>query len=152
VAALRSSGAWGRLRSFEPTASPVIWTTIATGKRPEQHGVEAFTHARLEGVQDPLPRLRPLKRMGFSWLYAQLAAPGTIRQTPVTSPVRRMPAFWNIASAHGSPVSVVGWWATWPAEPVLGHVVSERTYYSILDGDPDADEPQLTFPEALYDE
>ena len=40
-----------------------------------------------------------------------------------------MPAYWNVATRLGSPVSVLNWWATWPAEPVLGNMVSERMYF-----------------------
>jgi hypothetical protein len=39
---LRREGAYGRLRSREPLLSPVIWTTIATGRTPQDHGVLDF--------------------------------------------------------------------------------------------------------------
>src|SRR6185369_1330620 len=38
-ARLRQEGAYARLRSQKPLLSPIIWTTIATGKPPEQHGI-----------------------------------------------------------------------------------------------------------------
>jgi len=152
LAALRARGAWASLASFQPTSSPIIWTTIATGKGPDEHGVRGFTHKRLKGVSQPLPSLRPLKHLGFSRLHAQLVRRGEIYDAPIASSARKVPALWNIASAQGSPMAVVNWWATWPAEPTLGQIVSERTYYSILDGDPDADEEHLTHPEALFSE
>src|SRR5262249_55056739 len=133
LASLRTRGSWGRLKSFEPTSSPIIWTTIATGRRADEHGVRGFTHTRLRGVHQALPPLRPLKRMGFSWLFEQLVKRGEVFEAPVTSAERRVPALWNIASAQGSPIAVVNWWATWPAEPVLGYMVSERMYYSVLE-------------------
>jgi predicted AlkP superfamily phosphohydrolase/phosphomutase len=48
---LRREGAWGVLQSFDSpsshdgggTLSPVIWTTIATGRRPQDHGILGFT-------------------------------------------------------------------------------------------------------------
>lgn len=40
--ALMEQGSYGKLVSEEPTYSPVIWTTIATGKGPEQHGVTFY--------------------------------------------------------------------------------------------------------------
>lgn len=43
VQSLVESGASGPLRSLEPLdKSPTIWTTIATGKRPVEHGVVGF--------------------------------------------------------------------------------------------------------------
>ena len=39
---LVSEGWSGTLRSMEPTVSPAIWTTIATGKVPDQHGIHGF--------------------------------------------------------------------------------------------------------------
>ncbi len=44
--------------------------------------------------------------------------------TPYTSNTRRVPALWNLLGERGIPVGVVGWWVTWPAEAVNGHLVS----------------------------
>lgn len=43
LAELRARGGWGHLQSLEPTLSPVIWTTIVTGRRPGEHGILDFT-------------------------------------------------------------------------------------------------------------
>ena len=72
----------------------------------------------------------------------------------MVSSARRVPALWEIATASGAPISVVNWWATWPAEPVLGAIVSERVYHW-RQADRAGDQPErdrLTFPEALYEE
>ena len=39
---LTKEGASGKLRTMRPAASPMLWTTIATGKVPEKHGVQLF--------------------------------------------------------------------------------------------------------------
>ena len=39
---LRARGGWATLRSMEPLFSPLLWTTMASGKPPEQHGVHGF--------------------------------------------------------------------------------------------------------------
>jgi predicted AlkP superfamily phosphohydrolase/phosphomutase len=39
---LMKEGSYGKLISEEPTYSPVIWTSIATGKGPEAHGVTFY--------------------------------------------------------------------------------------------------------------
>jgi hypothetical protein len=151
--AIKERGAWGRLETLRPTLSPAIWTSMVTGKRPRRHGVLDFTTRRLRGVEESLPGLHPLNRLGFSFLFARLEAAGQIFEAPITSFTRRVPAFWNVAAARGSPVSVVNWWGTWPAEPVLGDVVSERAYYHELRHRGQAAvEGGLTHPEDLYAE
>jgi hypothetical protein len=40
--ALAEAGSYGRLGTFIPTHSPVVWTSIATGKRMEAHGITSF--------------------------------------------------------------------------------------------------------------
>jgi len=103
-ARLRRHGAFGRLLSSRPILSPIIWTTIATGKAPNEHGIGHFTAVNQK----------------------------TGEQLPVTSQMRRVQAVWNILSAHERSVAVVGWWATWPAEHVNGSIVSDHTCYHFL--------------------
>jgi hypothetical protein len=151
--ALKESGAWGRIETLRPTLSPAIWTSMVTGKRPRRHGILDFTTRRLRGVEESLPGLHPLNRLGFPFLLARLQAAGQIFEAPITSFTRRVPAFWNVAAARGSPVSVVNWWGTWPAEPLVGDMVSERAYYhELLHRGQAAAESGLTHPEDLYAE
>ena len=103
-ARLRSGGAYGRLRSSEPMLSPILWTTIATGKQPTDHGIGHFVAVDSK----------------------------TGGQVPVTSDLRRAKALWNVFSDMGRSVATVGWWATFPAEKVNGAVVSDRTCYHFL--------------------
>jgi hypothetical protein len=98
-AALMRRGVFGRLRTIEPLASPVIWTTIATGKPPAEHGITDFT------FEEPTPE-------------------GPRREL-FSSGHRRTKAFWNILSDAGLSVDVIGWWITYPAEPVRGLMVSQ---------------------------
>jgi predicted AlkP superfamily phosphohydrolase/phosphomutase len=97
-ARLVAEGWSGTLRSLEPTLSPRIWTTIATGKSPEEHGITGFLARAPDGAE----------------------------KVPVTSNLRRSEALWTISSRHGRTVNVVGWYVTWPAEQVNGVMVSDR--------------------------
>lgn len=123
LARLQSAGIWGDMETIVPFLSPLIWTTMATGVSPEQHGILDFVE------KDP--------------------ASGAI--LPVTGRGRKVPAIWNIASALGRKTHVIGWWATWPAERISGTMVSDRLYYTltqgidaeVLRGDP----PAMVFPE-----
>lgn len=104
LARLRNEGAYGRLLSERPLLSPVVWTTIATGKTPDRHGIGHFVAVN----------------------------PKTGEQLPVTSRMRRVKAIWNILSDAGKEVAVVGWWATWPPEPVRGAIVSDHAAWHFL--------------------
>lgn len=85
------------LMSMEPTLSPALWTTIATGRPPEAHGIRAFLDEDHDG--------------------------GGV---PVTSNMRQTHALWTMASAAGRRVNVIGWYVTWPAETINGVLVSDR--------------------------
>jgi hypothetical protein len=52
------------------------------------------------------------------------------RLAQVESGDRRVPALWNIASARGRSVGVVGWWCTWPAERVRGTMISDFLFFA----------------------
>ncbi|MFL6294199.1 MAG: alkaline phosphatase family protein [Thermoanaerobaculia bacterium] len=77
-------------------SSPVIWTTIATGVTPREHGITDFVVPTPKG------------------------------DVPISSDVRKVPAIWNMLTQSGRRVAVLGWWGSWPAEEVNGVVVSDR--------------------------
>lgn len=102
-ARLKSHGRTGVLVATPPLISPIIWTSIATGMQPEDHGVLDFMTDLKDG-----------------------------RQVPVGSAQRLTPAIWNLFSDQGRRVAVVGWWATWPAESIRGTVVSDAVAPQLL--------------------
>jgi predicted AlkP superfamily phosphohydrolase/phosphomutase/tetratricopeptide (TPR) repeat protein len=102
LARLRARAAWGPMKSMDPMLSPILWTTVATGKPPDQHGIIDFL------VRDA--------RTG--------------KPEPVSSRARRVKALWNITTDAGRTADVIAWWATWPAEEIHGHLVSDRVAYS----------------------
>lgn len=52
---------------------------------------------------------------------------------PVNATMLRATPLWDIASAYGLPVGVVGWYVTWPANRVNGYLISDRMH-SLLRG------------------
>jgi len=96
IAGLMDRGSYGLLETGRPTFSPIIWTSIATGKTPAEHGIHGFTRRADEGGRR---------------LYNSFD--------------RRSKAFWNILSDYDRSVAVVGWWMTYPAEPVNGVMVAQ---------------------------
>jgi predicted AlkP superfamily phosphohydrolase/phosphomutase/Flp pilus assembly protein TadD len=121
-AKLRREGAYAPLLSQKPLLSPVIWTTIATGKTPDVHRIGHFVAVNAAG-----------------------------EQLPVTSRMRRVKALWNILTDRQRSSAVVGWWATWPAETIRGSVVTDHFAYHFLMED-SAQKPEVgsrTFPPEL---
>ncbi len=90
-------GVMGKLATLHPVLSPILWNSIATGKRADKHGILGF--------------IEPDGR-------------GHIR--PVASTSRQAKAIWNILSQNGLRSCVLGWFASHPAEPINGVVVSDR--------------------------
>lgn len=93
---LVEGGVCGNLRTLEPMLSPMLWTSIATGKRAYDHGILGFTDV------EPL----------------------TGRVQPVTAGSRRCRAVWDILAAQGLSCHVLGWFATHGGQIPGGSVVS----------------------------
>ncbi len=113
--AIVDRGVAAELETLVPSKSPVVWTTVATGRHPRDHGITDFVIPTPEG------------------------------DVPVSTSARRVPAVWNMVSASGLRVAVLGWWPTWPAEDVDGVVVSNRILHRKLEErfSPPAFEEQL---------
>ena len=116
LAAVLPRSASGNLETLHPPLSPLVWTTMMTGVDPVRHGILDFLHLR----------------------------PDTGDREPITSTERRVPALWNMATWAGKRVAVFGLWATYPAEPVNGLMVSDRMF-TFLYGE-DAPPPGAVFP------
>lgn len=112
LAGLMARGVNGNHSTIYPPLSPTLWTSIATGKRPYKHGVLGFT----EPTRD-----------------------GQIRPCSILS--RKTKALWNILAQQGKRSIVVGWWPSFPAEPIPGVMVSNR--FQQVPSDPDTDLPPL---------
>lgn len=95
-------GAKGNLATIQPALSPMLWTSIATGKRADKHGIHGFL--------EPIPDGSGVR--------------------PVSSTSRKCKALWNIAHQNDLSSLVVSWYASHPAEPIRGAVVSERFFSS----------------------
>jgi len=96
LARLAGRGVRSALATLDPKLSPILWTTVATGKTGDKHGILNFVEA------DP--------------------AGGGLRLASSTS--RRTKALWNILTQRGLRVNVVSWYASHPAEPISGLCVS----------------------------
>jgi len=146
VADLEHARPWGQ--GDELAASPpVLWTSIATGLRPDQHGVHGLETETVAGVRAPLPA-----GAGFLPLDAALEFLLPTRTGAVSAEGRRGRAVWEILGER-APVAVAGWWATMPALPESPDtsrevIVSDQTLHALVRGNPSGLE---TWPASLYD-
>ena len=76
-------GVMGNLATLHPMLSPMLWNSIATGKRPDKHGILGFI--------EPAPQTGGLR--------------------PVSSTSRKVKAIWNILTQRGYKTHVMGWLA-----------------------------------------
>lgn len=98
LARMLEEGVSGNMQTLFPVLSPMLWTSIATGKRAWKHGIHGFS--------EPDPHS------------------GYIR--PITNLSRKCKAVWNILQQNGLRCNVVGWWPSHPAEPISGVMVSNH--------------------------
>jgi predicted AlkP superfamily phosphohydrolase/phosphomutase/Flp pilus assembly protein TadD len=93
--ALIKGGTTGNLQTIEPTVSPLVWTTMATGVTPDRHGVIDFfdqaSHAPIDSYARRVPAIWDIAE-GFgrhsvvvNWWTAWPPAPSTtaVFDTPV---------------------------------------------------------------------
>ena len=98
LASLMSQGAHGNIATIYPALSPMLWTSIATGKRPHKHGIHGFHEPTEDGMA-----VRPISNLS-----------------------RKSKTFWNILHQQGKRSIVAGWWPSHPAEPIRGAMVSDH--------------------------
>lgn len=96
LASLVRRGVRSGLSTLEPALSPMLWTSVATGKTADKHGILNFVEPDPGG--------------------------GGLRLSSSTS--RRSKALWNVLSQRGLAVNAIGWYASHPAEPVRGMCIS----------------------------
>jgi len=97
LARLAREGRGDFLYTTKPMISPAIWTSLATGRTRQEHGIHHFAYKPLDDYD--LVEYRGIHR--------------------------RVRAIWDIVSAAGKSVSVLDYMTATPAEPVAGVMVSD---------------------------
>lgn len=108
---LINKGVYGNISTMNPPYSPMLWSSVATGKTPDKHGVLGFIEL--------MPNLKGIR--------------------PVSVKSRKSRAIWNILHNQGFKSNLVGWWPSFPAEPINGTVISDR--FQKVKLDPNAKNP-----------
>jgi predicted AlkP superfamily phosphohydrolase/phosphomutase len=96
LAALKSKGAWGTLKSTVPTYTPPAWTSAATGVNPGRHGIYGFVAGNAQSDRREL----------------------------VHSGMIKAPTVWEIANDQGARAGVYNLPLTYPPRPLDGWMVS----------------------------
>ena len=109
VARLVEEGICGNIATLQPVLSPMLWTSIATGKRPYKHGIHGFSEP------DPV----------------------TSGIRPVTNLSRKTKAVWNILNQSGLNTITIGWWPSNPAEELSRGIMVSNDYQSAHGLDPE---------------
>lgn len=93
---LKEESAWSRLKSFKPTLSAVVWTSIATGKTMIKHGI-------------------------VDWLFLNK---NNIK-VPYSNSEKRAPSIWEIFDSYSKRSVIVNWFVTYPPDHINGVIVSD---------------------------
>jgi hypothetical protein len=148
LAALAARGRTFDLETFQPTFSPVIWTSVATGQDRFHHGIHDVVQVALPGgVRLPRSILRTAfltKTTGV--LFRALAARKMLTLIPYRSTDIRSASVFRAASEAGLSASLVEWYVTWPAPALSGVTVSDRFH---LQGPDAPDLTRVVAPEAI---
>lgn len=121
---LKQRGVSGPIATLNDIAlSPVIWTSVATGKTAAKHGIAWFMVDQPDGTR-----------------------------VPVRSHNRKTEAIWNILAQRDMRANVVGWWATYPAEEIgPGMVVSDALgFHGFGSTARDGGDALKTYPAELF--
>ena len=97
LAKLIEGGVRGNMATLYPVLSPMLWTSIATGKWAYKHGIYGFVEPDLKNQ-----KIKPMTVLN-----------------------RQCKAIWNILNQSGLKSNVIGWWPSHPAEPINGMIVSD---------------------------
>jgi predicted AlkP superfamily phosphohydrolase/phosphomutase len=94
---LKEEGAWADLRTVKPTKSSVVWTSIATGKTMQKHGILDFTYLKDNNLE-----------------------------VPFSNSEKREPSLWQMLDRFGMRSVVINWFVTYPPDQFNGVMVSDR--------------------------
>ena len=121
---LKDESAWGPLTTFKPTKSPVIWTSIATGKTMLKHGILDFVFLEENKIQ-----------------------------VPYSNSEKRVPSIWEILDSFERRSVVINWFVTYPPDKISGVMVSNRFRKALLlQGERRERLRDSVYPQEYYDD
>jgi predicted AlkP superfamily phosphohydrolase/phosphomutase len=125
---LAEAGVRGNLATIQPCLSHPLWATLATSRRPVDHGIGSKISFAYPGMKRGIAFYDVPVNMMLMEIFIKLGGLGFGGPRELGTAQRRAKALWNMAGECGVEVGVVGWRITWPAEKVNGFMVSSRLY------------------------
>lgn len=118
---LKEESAWGYFKTFKPTKSNVVWTSIATGKTMMKHGIMDFSY---------------LKKNGVKMLYNKSQ--------------RKEPAIWQILNSFNKKSVVINWWVSDPPDKINGVMLSDKFRRVVNNGQNVENLTSTVWPESYF--
>jgi predicted AlkP superfamily phosphohydrolase/phosphomutase len=152
---LMERGCYGLCKSFTPSNSAVIWTSVMTGMSPRKHGIDSFIYYKIGERILKKTAVKKLLKCGFRTLFKWFRKKGYIRDVPFSLGMVQAKMLWELFAQENKSVGVVNWWHSWPASAVPGFIISDRIHYWRLSernqhtGLPDK---KLVYPKHLLEE
>ena len=94
---LKEECAWANFKTFKPTKSNVVWTSIASGKTMLKHGIMDFVYLKKKGIKVPFSKSN-----------------------------RLAPMLWQILDLYQKRSIVLNWWVSHPPDKINGVMVSDH--------------------------
>ena len=91
------NGVYANMNTMSPAYSPMLWTSVATGKTPDKHGILNFIEINKNNDIQPVSALS-----------------------------RKTRTVWNIFTSKKMHSNIIGWWPTYPVEPIHGVMISDK--------------------------
>jgi len=123
-----NEGAVGDLDNLGEHQSPIIWTTLATGWRKEDHNITDFTYLGYKKKNSITPvftnNYPSIIKKGFKKILPYLPF---FERLSVNSKMVEKKPIWQILSEMEISVGVINWWCTYPPIEINdGYIVSDH--------------------------
>lgn len=144
---IMDEGVHGPLKTIKPTISPIIWTSIVTGKHHREHGINSYTYYFLPGISRPLV----IKDNILDFILIHLRRKKAVKLAPFTVKSRKSEALWNILALRGHSAGIVSWTGTIKGgelDKIDGFLISDRFKMGFMAAPP----PETILPDSIYDE
>jgi predicted AlkP superfamily phosphohydrolase/phosphomutase len=126
---LLEEGCWGLLKSFTPSNSAVIWTSVMTGMSPQKHGIDSFIYYQMGKRNLKKSQIKKILKFGTRPLFRWLKKRDYVNDIPFSLDMVQQKMLWEIFAEAGRRVGVVNWWHSYPAYEVPGFIISDRFNY-----------------------
>ncbi len=122
---IMKKGTRGHLKTVEPTLSPILWTSILTGKKPDRHRVKGLFYYYLPFLDKPIS---PPYILEATFVTKKLSEYNIIERIPVNSALNQSTTLYEIFNSYDREVTISGMWPSWHLPSTFkGTAVSFKT-------------------------